>query len=92
MYRKYYNEYEKKAEQIRKGTVDVKPPEPVSVPAIDVKTETENKSVQNIFGGLLEKFAVDDIILLVVIIMLLQEENKDKMLLIILGYLFISGI
>ena len=88
MYRKYYNEYEKKAEQIRKEATRIQPVEQHR-PVYTEPVISDSKG--STFSGFFEKFNPDDIILLAVIFVLMQEQNKDKVLLIILGYLFISG-
>ena len=76
MYQRYYNGYEKKAQQIKAeaaGRVEEKREE--------VKL-CETKKMQTLKN--------DDLLLLGLIFFLMREGKADKMLLIALGYIFIS--
>ena len=75
MYRRYYNEYEKKAQQIKSETA----PQPTKS---EIKPPLPEKSAS---------FRYDDILILGLIFFLLKEGNADKMLLLALGFIFISG-
>jgi len=101
MYHRYYNEYERRAEEIRQAAqLPVQPKEPPRVEsALPVlKPEPPPAAPKKkpaifgeLFGNIFDKFGIDDIILGLLILMLIQEEDSDILLLIILGYLFISG-
>ncbi len=96
MYKQYLNDYEKRADEIRKaakavekGTQDV-PCQNISVP---VKCEKEEKQpvkqkTQKVFGNM----SIDDLLILGLILLLFNSEKRDNTLLIILGYLFFTGL
>lgn len=76
MYQRYYNSYEKKAQQIKAETAakheEIK--EPAKLP------EKRGVEIKN-----------DDLLLLGLIFFLWKEGKADKMLLLALGYIFVSG-
>lgn len=88
MYKQYLNDYEKRAEQIRKAARAVETGKGENAPVLkDSQSNThilENK--------LNEKFKKDDLLLLGLIFLLISGEEKDMTLIIILGYLFLCGI
>ncbi len=98
VYKQYYNAYEKKAEEIRRAAQAVENGTPQKENKEMDKNEN-NKEKQNtppllskdIFGGLFERFATDDILLVALIFILLKSDNKDSTMLLILGYLLLCG-
>ncbi len=108
MYRKTYNEYERRAEEIRNAAQAIEKGERPSEysrsihktprPALPERFEergqadTKKKNPLSFLDGIFDRFEIDDIILLALMFLLIQEKDSDKMLLIILGYLFLSGM
>lgn len=88
MYKQYLNDYEKRAEQIRKAARAVESGKGEKTP---VFTEPAKKPivVENKF---FDRFRTDDILLLALLFLLITSEEKDITLIIILGYLFLCGL
>ncbi len=88
MYKQYLNDYEKRAEQIRKAARAVEIGKGETIP-VDIEKKrdlvAENKNV-------LQNLKTDDILLLVLIFLLITSDEKDMTLIVILGYLFLCGL
>lgn len=97
MYKQYWNDYERRAEQIRKAARAVEsgaaPPVLSMPPAGAVKQEKPVSSPQKQGGlsSLFERFAEDDVLLLALLFLLVTSDEKDTTMIIILGYLLLSG-
>lgn len=95
MYRRYFNEYEKKAQQISEQKCEQAPQKsrqfsphdkPNTLPTAE--QPKKNKPIDNklnLFG----RFRIDDILLIGVILLLLREEKKDMGLILALGFIFL---
>ncbi|MBO4896771.1 MAG: hypothetical protein J5590_00555 [Clostridia bacterium] len=81
MYRKYYSEYEKRAEEMRHGI-----PTQQNAPSPHEKHEINKKPIPLPFD-----MKTDDILLLAVIFFLMREKNCDKTVILALAFIFISG-
>lgn len=79
MYRNYYNEYARRAEEIKSAVQEA----PKDVPA---PPEKKNKKPVNSFLGL----KGDDILLGALILFLMREEKADKTLILALVFIFMS--
>ena len=94
MYKQYLNDYEKRAEQIRKAAKAVEAGGGVSASALSVKKEIgkelrkDEKQSSSVLGGL----AKDDLLLIGLLFLLLTGDEKDTTMIIVLGYLFFTGI
>ena len=96
MYKQYLNDYEKRADEIRKAAQAVEkgtrenPCQNIAVPNILKKEEkqTEKQKTQKIFGNM----SVDDLLILGLILLLFNSEKRDNTLLVVLGYLFFTGL
>lgn len=94
MYKQYLNDYEKRAEQIRKAAKAVEAGGGVSISSFASKKEMRNeirkdeKQSSSILGG----FAKDDLLLMGLLFLLLTGDEKDITMIIVLGYLFFTGI
>ena len=86
MYRKYYSEYEKRAEEMRRNLPDF---EGKSVEVKAPAAIKEPKSLPLPFP--ISNFRSDDILLLALIFFLMREKNNDKMIILALLFIFISG-
>ncbi len=97
MYKQYWNDYEKRAEQIRKaaqavengGTVSRQP-----IPIIGEKPRETKPTQEKPVGiaSFFERFKQDDILLLALLFLLLSGEERDTTMIVILGYLLLSGL
>lgn len=95
MYRRYFNEYEKKAQQISEQKCEQAPQnsrqssphdKPNTLPVAEQPLKIKPKdNGSNLFG----KFRIDDILLIALILLLLKEEKKDMELILALGFIFI---
>ena len=96
MYKQYLNDYERRAEQIRKAAQTIEKTASGTMPTpkqIKELTEQRNQKISSDgFSALLKRFSTDDILLIVLLFLLINSEEKDMSLIIILGYLFISGM
>ncbi len=103
MYKQYWNDYEKRAEQIKKAAHTIEPePEkgkPVNPPFIAKSNSPAGQNCETIAAnklngtaGLFGRFSKDDILLLALLFVLISSEKKDTTLIVILGYLFLSGL
>jgi len=93
VYKQYLNDYEKRAEQIRRAARAVEGgSSTVSSPLPTIKDKpkdtVEIKGKTSVFG----RFAQDDILLAGLLILLLTGEERDMTMIIILGYLLITGM
>lgn len=97
MYKQYLNDYERRAEQIRKAARAVEGGGSFIEPPVFREKKPEerpvdtNKKNTGLFSGL-ERFSTDDILLLGILFLLITNEEKDMTLIIVLGYLFLSGL
>ena len=97
MYKQYLNDYERRAEQIRKAARAVEGGgNHAELPVFrekkpEVHPADTNKKNAGLFSGL-ERFSTDDILLLGILFLLITNEEKDMTLIIVLGYLFLSGL
>ena len=83
MYRKYYSEYEKRAEELRRG---------VSVPqSAAPEPQEKHETVKKPPLPLPFDMKTDDILLLALIFFLMREKNCDKTVILALGFIFLSG-
>ena len=84
MYKKYYNEYEKRAEALRQhtGVYEAPPAEPTQTAL------PQKKSPQEPF---LLGQRQDDILLGALIIFMLSEKKADMKLILALAFIFLSG-
>ena len=103
MYRRYFNEYEKRAQQLseppKNESVTQKsaqsPPKNAQCPPNNpprqppVSLPPVHKPAQNEKAKILGKFRIDDILLLIVIFLLLKEDKKDMELILALGFIFL---
>ncbi len=103
MYKQYMNDYEKRAEQIRKAaravesgnlSTTVTQMQPTNITQQEqctnkkmVQQKEKNETI-SIFGRL----ALDDILILALLLLLISSEDKDISMIIILGYLFLTGL
>ena len=96
MYKQYLNDYERRAEQIRKAAQSVEKTASgtvvVSKPVQDaVKTKSDKTNYEGL-STFLKNFSSDDILLIVLLFLIMNSDEKDISLIIVLGYLFISGL
>ena len=84
MYRKYYSEYEKRAEEMRRG---VPTPQNAPSPMPQEKHEINKKPPLPLPFDM----KTDDILLLALIFFLIREKNCDKTVILALGFIFLSG-
>ncbi len=95
MYKQYLNDYEKRAEQIRKAARAVEGGGSFIEQTVPQAKNPEERHIkkksQGVFAGL-ERFSTDDILLLGILFLLITNEEKDMTLIIVLGYLFLSGL
>lgn len=96
MYKQYLNDYERRAEQIRKAAQSVEKTASgtvaVSKPVQDaVKTKPEKTNYEGL-STFLKNISSDDILLIVLLFLIMNSDEKDISLIIVLGYLFISGL
>jgi len=102
MYKQYMNDYEKRAEQIRKAARAVESGNTASTftemqPTNKTQDEVKNRKPiqgkkENETNSFFERFALDDILILALLLLLISSEEKDISLIIILGYLFFAGL
>ncbi len=98
MYKQYLNDYEKRAEQIRRAAKAVETGKGEMHPVVAENKKTElkggfsnnEKTIER--KKLFERFSTDDILLLGLLFLLISSEEKDITLIIILGYLFLTGL
>lgn len=96
MYKQYLNDYEKKADEIRRAARAVETGrqsqvhEPIQIEAKSHSVK-EAENVNSLFSTL-KKYKTDDILLIVLIFVLISNEERDMTLILILGYLFLSGL
>lgn len=94
MYKQYLNDYEKRAEQIRKAAKAVETGRIAAVPSFSPQKEignnpsNEEKKPSLGLGGL----AKDDLLLIGLLFLLLTGDEKDLTMIVVLGYLFFTGI
>lgn len=94
MYKQYLNDYEKRAEQIRKAAKAVETGGIAAVPSFSPQKATgknpsnEEKQPSLGLGGL----AKDDLLLIGLLFLLLTGDEKDLTMIVVLGYLFFAGI
>lgn len=90
MYKQYLNDYEKRAEQIRKAAIAIENGKGERMPEF-----TESKKIQStpsINKNFFDRLKADDIILLALIFLLSTAEEKDITLIIVIGYIFLCGL
>lgn len=83
MYRRYYNEYERRAEELRKKE-SVPPPPETAVCCSGSAEEIPNTPFLN-------GIHADDLILLGLIVFLIREGKCDKTLIFALFFIFMNG-
>ena len=86
MYRKYYSEYEKRAEEMHRGVPETGKAADKNLPS----APEEAKSAPPLPFSFMN-FKSDDILLLALIFFLMREKNTDKAIILALAYIFISG-
>ncbi|MBE7062795.1 MAG: hypothetical protein E7390_03265 [Ruminococcaceae bacterium] len=98
MYKQYWNDYEKRAEQIRKaaravesGAAPSSPPSPRQGTLVKEEKKAYSPQRQVGLSTFLERFTEDDVLLLALLFLLITCEEKDITMIIILGYLLLSG-
>ncbi len=100
MYKQYWNDYEKRAEQIRKAARAVENSSPAVVPPAPMKPERDvsekpapgpRLQEEKGLASFLERFDRDDILIMALLFLLLTGEDKDMTMIVILGYLLLSG-
>jgi hypothetical protein len=95
MYRRYYNEYEKRAQQLVeaqknnqeavKSTQQRTTGNALSAKQSAAPAKTQNENPKTLLG----KFRIDDVLLIMIILLLLKENKKDMGLILALGFIFI---
>lgn len=96
MYKQYLNDYEKKADEIRRAARAVET-RGQSQTHESIKIVSNNNSIKepenvNSLFNTFKKYKTDDILLIALIFVLISNEEKDMTLIFILGYLFLSGL
>ncbi len=100
MYKQYWNDYEKRAEQIRKAARAVETGNTAGIQEVPAKWDSPGPKapVKHADGqkakgllSVLERFDRDDILLAALLFVLLSDEDRDMTMIVILGYLLISG-
>ena len=104
MYRRYFNESEKRGQQITESSKNSSissqnaqsppkntpdPPKNISFSGL-TRAPLENNPAKSVHLGALGKLRIDDILLIIIIWLLLKEEKKDMWLILALGFIFIS--
>lgn len=90
MYRRYYNEYERRAQEIRRAA-DLVEASPVKAPSEKPAAKPAALPFSIAKPKFLDGIRLDDILLGALIFFLLKEEETDKTLILALAFIFLSG-
>ncbi len=90
MYKQYWNDYEKKAEQIRKAAKTIESNSSYISGNASTQSSVFNKERGE--GINLGKLQTDDLLLIGLLFLLIGNEKRDTVLILIIGYIFIAGL